>query len=299
MPGIIRCPESTAIQAGNPDHRGRGEEPGVSACSAGPGVRIPVGVVNARTALSSSSRSAFRLRGSSRGGGGCGRMSVGGSVSLRRQATCGDGGPAGIAARMLAASPAGMPAVLALPRGITVAAVSPAGARPQRRFAGGQLMTEAWSCGGPGQVAGRGGCRWRAEVPGHLGWALPGRRRGTLDSVRIRSDPAGWGLPGQGARAGGLLDSRREVPAVPDNIVLIMRFHPVGGEDVSVVSEDFGGEREALEAVAQALDERRSLVLTQARYDREADQSGVIINLANVVSVRVSKTDSAATGQYM
>jgi hypothetical protein len=41
MPGIIRCPESTAIQAGNPDHRGRGEEPGVSACSAGPGVRIP------------------------------------------------------------------------------------------------------------------------------------------------------------------------------------------------------------------------------------------------------------------
>ena len=41
MPGIIRCPESTAIQAGNPDHRSRGEEPGVSACSAGPGVRIP------------------------------------------------------------------------------------------------------------------------------------------------------------------------------------------------------------------------------------------------------------------
>jgi hypothetical protein len=74
---------------------------------------------------------------------------------------------------------------------------------------------------------------------------------------------------------------------VPDNIVLIMRFHPVGGEDVSVVSEDFGGEREALEAIAQALDERRSLVLTQARYDREAHQSGVIINLANVVSVRV------------
>ena len=86
---------------------------------------------------------------------------------------------------------------------------------------------------------------------------------------------------------------------MPDNIVLIMRFHPVGGEDVSVVSEDFGGERQALEAIAQALDERRSLVLTHARYDREAGQSGVIINLANVVSVRVSKTDSAATGQYM
>ena len=86
---------------------------------------------------------------------------------------------------------------------------------------------------------------------------------------------------------------------MPDNIVLIMRFHPVGGEDVSVVTEDYGGEREALEAIAQALDDRRSLVLTQARYDRETGHSGVIINLANVVSVRVSKTDSAAAGQYM
>jgi hypothetical protein len=86
---------------------------------------------------------------------------------------------------------------------------------------------------------------------------------------------------------------------VPDNIVLIIRFHPVGGEDVSVVSEDFGGEAEALEAIAHALDERRSLVLTHARYDRESDQNGVIINLANVVAVRVSTTDSAATGQYL
>ncbi len=86
---------------------------------------------------------------------------------------------------------------------------------------------------------------------------------------------------------------------MPDNVVLIMRFHPVGGEDVTVASEDFGGEREALEAIAQALDERRGLVLTHARYDRETDHSGVIINLANVVAVRVSKTDSAATGQYL
>lgn len=86
---------------------------------------------------------------------------------------------------------------------------------------------------------------------------------------------------------------------MPDNIVLIIRFHPVGGEDVSVVSEDFGGEVEALEAIAQALDERRSLVLTHARYDRESNQNGVIINLANVVAVRVSATDSAATGQYL
>ena len=86
---------------------------------------------------------------------------------------------------------------------------------------------------------------------------------------------------------------------MPENVVLIMRFHPVSGEDVSVVCADFGGEREALEAVARALDERRSLVLTHAQYDRQADESGVIINLANVVSVRVSRTDSAATGQYL
>jgi hypothetical protein len=86
---------------------------------------------------------------------------------------------------------------------------------------------------------------------------------------------------------------------VPDNIVLIMRFHPVGGEDVSVVCEAFAGEREALETVARALDERRGLVLTRARYGRQADENGVIINLANVVSVRVSKTDNAATGQYL
>jgi hypothetical protein len=39
--------------------------------------------------------------------------------------------------------------------------------------------------------------------------------------------------------------------------------------------------------------------LAHARYDREAGQNGVIINLAKVVSVRVSTTDSAATGQYL
>jgi hypothetical protein len=40
-----------------------------------------------------------------------------------------------------------------------------------------------------------------------------------------------------------------------------------------------------------------------AHEDAEAagvgDQNGVIINLANVVSVRLSQTDSAATGQYL
>ena len=86
---------------------------------------------------------------------------------------------------------------------------------------------------------------------------------------------------------------------MPDNVELIMRFHPVGGEDVSVLSEDFGGEREALETIAQLIDERRSLVLTRARYNREAGENGVVVNLANVVSVRVSMKDSATTGQYL
>ena len=86
---------------------------------------------------------------------------------------------------------------------------------------------------------------------------------------------------------------------MPDNLELIMRFHPVGGEDVSVLSQDFGGEKEALETIAHLMDERRSLVLSRARYDREAGVNGMVVNLANVVSVRVSTKDSATTGQYL
>jgi hypothetical protein len=80
---------------------------------------------------------------------------------------------------------------------------------------------------------------------------------------------------------------------------LIMRFHPVGGEDVAVLSADFAEPREALAAIARALDERRSLVLNKARYNREPTENGVVLNLANIVSVRVSTTDSDATGQYL
>jgi hypothetical protein len=83
-----------------------------------------------------------------------------------------------------------------------------------------------------------------------------------------------------------------------DNRELVMRFHPVGGEDVSVLSRDFANEAQALEMIARALDERRGLVLAQARYNRESGESGMVINLANVVSVRVSTADSATTGQY-
>jgi hypothetical protein len=58
---------------------------------------------------------------------------------------------------------------------------------------------------------------------------------GTLESVRIRGEGARMRAPSAGGRA-------------PDKTVLIMRFHPVGGEDVTVVCGDFSGESEALEA---------------------------------------------------
>jgi hypothetical protein len=84
-----------------------------------------------------------------------------------------------------------------------------------------------------------------------------------------------------------------------DNAELFMRFHPVAGEDISVVSRDFSGEKEALEAVARAMDERRSLVLSRARPIREGATTGVVLNVGNVVSVQVSTTDSRTTGQYL
>lgn len=84
-----------------------------------------------------------------------------------------------------------------------------------------------------------------------------------------------------------------------DTIELVMRFHPVGGEDVSLLSNDFADETQALEAIARAMDERRGLVLAKARYNREAAENGMVINLANIVSVRVSNKDSDTTGQYL
>ena len=86
---------------------------------------------------------------------------------------------------------------------------------------------------------------------------------------------------------------------MPDNDPLVMTFRPVSGEEVSVLSRDFASKREALAAVARALDERHSLVLEYARYDRGDDEIGVVINLGNVISVRVSTRDSAAAGQYL
>jgi hypothetical protein len=84
-----------------------------------------------------------------------------------------------------------------------------------------------------------------------------------------------------------------------DNPELIIRFHAVSGEDLSVLSRDFHDESEALETIARAMDERHSLMLTHGRYNREAAESGVIVNLTNVVSVRLGRTDTATTGQYL
>jgi hypothetical protein len=47
------------------------------------------------------------------------------------------------------------------------------------------------------------------------------------------------------------------------------------------------------------MDEHRSLVLNEARYEREPEEIGVVLNLANVVSMRVSKTDGAWPGPYL
>jgi hypothetical protein len=86
---------------------------------------------------------------------------------------------------------------------------------------------------------------------------------------------------------------------VAEKVELIMRFHPMGGEDVTVLTADFSAPDEALEMIARAMDERRSLVLTRAKYNREAIESALVVNLANVVSVRVARNDSETSGQYL
>ena len=99
--------------------------------------------------------------------------------------------------------------------------------------------------------------------------------------------------------AGGQRHGGGKGRSVADNGELIVRFHPVAGEDVTLLTTDFGGPEAALQAIARALDERRSLILTHARYNREAGENAVVVNLANVVFVRVSRNDSETTGQYL
>jgi hypothetical protein len=80
---------------------------------------------------------------------------------------------------------------------------------------------------------------------------------------------------------------------------LVLRFHPVAGEDITVMSRDFADEQEATDTIVRAIDERRSLVLNQARYDREPQVAAVVLNTVNIVSVRVGRIDSTDSGQYL
>lgn len=80
---------------------------------------------------------------------------------------------------------------------------------------------------------------------------------------------------------------------------LVLRFHPVAGEDITVMSRDFADEQEATDTIVRAIDDRRSLVLRQARYDRESQVAAVVLNTSNIVSVRVGRIDSTDSGQYL
>ncbi|GII23660.1 hypothetical protein [Planosporangium mesophilum] len=81
---------------------------------------------------------------------------------------------------------------------------------------------------------------------------------------------------------------------------LVIRFHPVGGDDVSLLSTDFARPEDALEAIARAVDERRSLVLSHTKEGLGASESAMVLNLANVVSVRVTTMGEAdTTGPYL
>jgi uncharacterized protein YjaG (DUF416 family) len=89
---------------------------------------------------------------------------------------------------------------------------------------------------------------------------------------------------------------------MPDNAELIVRLHPANGEDIALWSRDFRGVTEALVAIGAAIDDRRSLSLTHVRYEGDTAESAVVINLANVVSVRVLETEASAapgSGQYL
>lgn len=88
---------------------------------------------------------------------------------------------------------------------------------------------------------------------------------------------------------------------MPENVELTVRLHSVSGEDAALITRDFDGAAEALDAIGHALNERRSLTLTRARSNGEAREYGVVINLANIVFVWVHTTGSASveTGQYI
>jgi hypothetical protein len=89
---------------------------------------------------------------------------------------------------------------------------------------------------------------------------------------------------------------------MPENVELIVRLHPTGGEDIAVWTRDFTGVGEALDAIAEAIDNRRNLTLRKVRYQGDLGESAVVVNLENVVTVRVLESDTTgadASGQYL
>jgi hypothetical protein len=84
-----------------------------------------------------------------------------------------------------------------------------------------------------------------------------------------------------------------------DGMELIIRFHAVSGDHIALTSSDFAETAEALQAIANALNERRGLVLNQVKYDSEASVEGAVIHLANVVTVQVSTEHGDTTRQYL
>jgi uncharacterized protein YjaG (DUF416 family) len=89
---------------------------------------------------------------------------------------------------------------------------------------------------------------------------------------------------------------------MPDKVELMVRLHPMSGEDTALTSRDFASAAEALDAISRAMDDRRSLILVHARYEGDVGESAVVVNLANVVTVRVLETDTTGTstaGQYL
>jgi hypothetical protein len=86
---------------------------------------------------------------------------------------------------------------------------------------------------------------------------------------------------------------------VADQNQLIIRLHPISGDDISITTSDFDSPKRALQTIGNALDQNRSLILTQARSNDGSKVGSVVVNLANVISIQVSANGSAATGQYL
>jgi hypothetical protein len=81
---------------------------------------------------------------------------------------------------------------------------------------------------------------------------------------------------------------------------LVIVCQPPMGEPFSVRTTGFASLADATRAVAQAMDEHRSLALTPADDDAETEASAVVVNVAAMTSVRVTLPGTSRdTGQYL